>query len=119
MGERRECGRWQIDRLASVKLQDQYNPFDGKIEDISFKGLRIHSSQELKKDSNIALSIVLDNESSLNIEASLAWDDTQGANNIYGLYFTKIKGEDKEKIYEFVRENFLEQIKQRPWEGVI
>jgi c-di-GMP-binding flagellar brake protein YcgR len=119
MEERRQCGRWQVNNLVSVKLQGQDHPLECKIEDVSLKGLRIHSPQELKKDSILALSIALDNELSLNIEASIAWNNTQGADNIYGFYFTKIKDIDKENIYRYVYRNFPEQIKQQVWKGVM
>ncbi|PIP20866.1 MAG: hypothetical protein COX40_02465 [Candidatus Omnitrophica bacterium CG23_combo_of_CG06-09_8_20_14_all_40_11] len=119
MEERRRFVRWQVNRQASVKLRDQDNPFDCKIKDIGLKGLRIYSPQELKKDSNLALSIALGYELSLNIEASVAWNKAVGADNICGLYFTRIRDIDKEKIYEFVRKNFPEQIEQQLWKGVV
>jgi len=119
MEERRRFVRWQVNRQASVKLQGQDNPLECKIEDVSLKGLRIHSPQEFKKDSNLALSIALGYELFFNIEASVAWNKAVGADNIYGLYFTNIKDVDKEKIYRYVYGNFPEQIKQRVWKAVM
>jgi hypothetical protein len=117
MEERRQCGRWQVNYLASVKLQGQDNPFECKIEDVGLKGLKIHSSQELNQDSPLALSIALDDEFSLDIEASVTWSNTQ-EDNIYGLYFTKIKDMDKENIFNYVSMNFPELIKQQIWKGI-
>ena len=119
MQERRQFARWQVNRQASVKLQGQDNPFDCKIEDIGFKGLKIHSTQELKKDSSLALDITLDHSLSLNIEASVVWNKALGADNICGLYFTRIKDIDKEKIYKFVQNNFPKQIGLRLWKGIV
>lgn len=79
----------------------------------------MHSPQELKKDSNLALSITLGYELSLNIEATVVWNKVLEADNICGLYFTRIRDMDKEKIYEFVQRNFSEQIKQQIWRGVV
>jgi hypothetical protein len=119
MEERRQCGRWQVNNLASVKLEGRDTPLVCKIEELGFKGLRIKSPQELKKDSILALSIALDNEVSLNIEAAVVWSNTQGTDNICGLCFTKIKDKDRGHIYRYVHRNCREQLKQQMWQGVM
>lgn len=118
MQERRRTGRWQIDSQASIKMPGQDNPFDCKIEDINFKGLKIHSSQELDIEGSLALNIALGYGLSFDVEAAVAWNKIAGADNIYGLYFTKIKESDKEKVYEFIREHFPDKIKQQVYTGI-
>ena len=119
MEERRQCGRWQVNNLASVKLPQQDSSLECKIEELGFKGLRIKSAQELKKDSILALSIALDNEASLNIEAAVVWNNTRGIDNICGLCFTKIKDIDRAHIYRYVHKNCREQLRQQMWQGVV
>ncbi|MCX5702121.1 MAG: PilZ domain-containing protein [Candidatus Omnitrophica bacterium] len=117
MEERRQCGRWRVDKTASIQLEDQGNPFECKIEDVSFKGLRIHSPQVLNEDRNMALNIVLDNDLFLNIEAAVAWSNRQEQGNTYGIYFTKIKDSDRQNIYSYMYNNFQEELKKRAWEN--
>lgn len=116
MEERRQCGRWQVNKTAIIQLEGEGNPFECKIEDVSFKGLRIRSPQVLNEDSDIALNIVLDNDLFLNIEAAVAWSNRQEAERTYGLYFTKIKDKDRENIYRYMYDNFQEELKRRAWE---
>jgi len=116
--ERRQCGRWQMDKLASVKVPEQDNALECKIEELGFNGLRIKSPQELKKDSILDLSLALDNELSINMEASVVWSNTQGADNICGLCFTKIKDIDRGHIYRYIHKNCKDQLRKQIWQGV-
>lgn len=116
--EHRQFARWRVNQEVSVRLEDRENPFDCKIEDIGLKGLRMRFPQELNTDNNLVLSIALGNGLLLNIEASVAWNKVEGTGNICGLYFTRIRDIDKEKIYDFVQRNFPEQIKKQLWKGV-
>jgi c-di-GMP-binding flagellar brake protein YcgR len=119
MEERRQCGRWQVKKTASVRFKGLAYPFECQVRDIGYKGIRIHSPRALTKDSNLALSIALDPGLSLNIEeASVVWSNPEGQDNVCGLCFTEIREKEKEKIQRFVQSNFREQIKQHVWEGL-
>jgi len=56
------------------------------------------------------LSIILSDEFSLDIEAWVVWHKSIDGINVYGLYFTKINEEDKEKIYKFVYKSLPEEV---------
>lgn len=119
MQERRLSGRWQIDSQASVRIPGHAHPFYCTIDDINFKGLRLRFAQYLNIDNVLAMSIALGNELSLNIEAGVAWSRIKGSDNIYGLFFTKIKDNDKENIYKFIQRNFADKIRQQAYRHLI
>jgi hypothetical protein len=119
MQERRRLVRWQINSPATVQLEGQGNPFDCNIEDINPRGVKMRSSQEWKKDNNLALNLALSPELSLNIETAVVWNKAQGTDNLCGLYFTRIKDTDRERIFGFVQENFPRQIGAQFWKGLV
>jgi c-di-GMP-binding flagellar brake protein YcgR len=49
----------------------------------------------------------------------VVWQGTLEGLNTYGLLFTKIKDEDKERLYQFIHEDFREQINKQWWDGVV
>lgn len=119
MLERRRFIRWQIDRQAKVTLPDQKTSVDCQVKDISYKGVQISLVGHLEKDKYIDLSISLSYNCTLNVEAWVTWHKTIDGHNLYGLYFSKIKDQDKERIYQFIRSNFNEQLKKQWWQGSI
>lgn len=119
MHDRRRCIRWQIDRQAQVTLEAAPSPVACIIHDINFKGARIFLKEELSLDKPLKLNIELSREfNSFELEAWVAWHKTIDGYNLYGLYFTKIKDLDKEKIYQFIREYFPEKINQQWWKDL-
>jgi hypothetical protein len=107
-----------VDRQASLKLLGQENTFDGTLEDISFKGLKIHSLQEINNDSNVTLHIALDDSAYLDAEASVVWSKPEAEGHVYGLHFTSIRDQDKDVMYAFVRKSFSDQVRQKLWMGI-
>jgi len=105
--------RWRLGKQISIKLQSCGNPFICKADDISLKGLKIRSARALKWSGDLKMTVALGYELFLNnIEASVVWAKKEGEENIYGLYFTRIKDSDKEAICQFVRDNGLEKLNQ-------
>lgn len=118
MGEGRRFVRWQVNRQTKIKVRSEHTNLDCQIEEISLKGLRITSPQKLTKN-KLSINIVLGEAVSLNAEVSVVWLRTVKGGYAYGLYFTRIKDIDKEKIYEFLQKNFPEQIKQKRWKDIV
>ena len=102
MKERRHDSRWQINREAKVKLEGAHTFTKCSVKDINFKGLQISLGLKLPKEAFLKLTLVLSEEFTLYIEAWVVWRKCINRFNIYGLYFTKINEQDKEKIYKFV-----------------
>lgn len=115
MFNRRQVARWQTDLPAKVRLEGEATFADCTLSDIGFKGCRIVLPEALPRDEYFKLSIVLSGDCTLNIEAWVAWHKIVDGHNIYGIYFSKIKDSDKEKIYTFIRDVSLEQINRQWW----
>lgn len=118
MKSRRSCPRWQISWPAKVRIGDKEDLTDCHINDINFKGIKLTLAEKLTPDTFINLSLILSSGLVLNIEAWVAWHRTIEGLNTYGLYFNKIRDADKEKLFQFVRQNFPGQINQQCWAGL-
>lgn len=115
MQERRGIPRWQIDRQTKLKLEGAEAFAKCQLKDISFRGLQIALGIKLPKDTFLKLSLVLAEECILNVEAWVVWQKSIEVMNVYGLYFSRIRDADKEKIYQFLRRDFPGQLSQRWW----
>ena len=118
MQDRRRFMRWQIDRQARVKLEASPAFTDCHLKDISLKGTQISLEQKLEKDKFLRLNLALSKEFTLDIEVWVAWHKSVDGHNVYGLYFAKIKDNDKEKIYQFIRRYFPQEINKQWWRGL-
>jgi len=119
MNNRRSISRWQIKRQAKIKLVGAENFADCNIKDINLKGAQVCLGLKLPKDNFIKFCLFLAEDCSLNIEAWVVWHKTIGNLNSYGLYFSRVKDEDKEKIYSFVHKYCPEQIKRQYCQDII
>ena len=119
MNDLRSCVRWRINWLGSVKFADKESLSKCYITDINFKGVRISLEEKLKKDSFVNLTLFLSSELFFDIEAWVVWQGTLEGLNTYGLLFTKMDDGDKERLYQFIHEDFREQINKQWWDGVV
>jgi len=113
MQNRRSTSRWQINKPVSIKFEGAVAFADCLLKDINLKGLQIVMGLKLAVDTHTKFSLVLSKEYSLECEAWVAWHKSIDTYNIYGLYFTKLKDIDKDKIYKFVYQNVPEEISKR------
>ncbi len=118
MTERRHFIRWQINRQAKLKFEGAEAFCNCLVYDVNFKGLRISLGYRLALDKFLKVNIVLAEDFILEIEAWVVWHKRFMEANIYGLYFTRIKDSDKERIYQFVRRDFPEEISKQCWKGL-
>ena len=117
MKERRQNKRWQISWQAKIKLGGALTFIDCSISDLSFTGFRVALSPELPKDTFIKVDIMLGSDCFLKeTEVWMAWHKRKEALNLYGLYFSRIKDADKEKIYRFIREHFPALLYSQWWQ---
>jgi len=113
MQESRRFIRWRLCKQVSIRLQDSSNLVVCNADDISLKGIKLRSNHPLMGKASLKMTIALGQEVFLNnIEVSVAWAKKEGNENIYGLYFTRIKDADKEAISQFVLRNSLEKLNQ-------
>ncbi len=113
MKDRRRDIRWQTGRQAKLKLEGSKTFIDCYVKDINFKGLQISLRMKLPPDTFLKFTIVLSEEFVLEVEAWVVWHKRLNDFNVYGLYFSQIKDDDKEKIYKFVYNNFPQEATRR------
>ncbi len=117
MDNRRRFARWQIDRQVKVKLEDAEAFVDCTVNDISFKGLKVSLGPRLHPDTFLRLNLILGEEVTLEVEVWVVWHRTVDGHNQYGFYFSRIKDPDKEKIYQFIRKFYPQQLARQWWVG--
>jgi c-di-GMP-binding flagellar brake protein YcgR len=115
MNDRRQLIRWCINKETNMKLQGQDKPVTCVVEDINIKGLKIFSRHQLAKEGSVCLAVDFGRDFSMDIEAEVAWRRSLGAGYVYGLYFTKIKDADKERLYRYIVQCCSEQMKEHRW----
>jgi len=110
MHERRKLTRWQAAKDIKVRLEGAHAFADGKLLDINLKGMQISLKLKFAKDSHLKMQVVLADDFTLVVEAWVAWQRAIDGYHIYGLCFTKLKDEDKDRIYKFVFRHFPYEI---------
>ncbi|MFN7171083.1 MAG: PilZ domain-containing protein, partial [Candidatus Omnitrophota bacterium] len=110
MQERRKITRWSIHKPVEIKLSGAETFIEAQLLDINFKGLQISLKPKLPKDTVVKFLLVLSKDLTLEIEAWVMWQRTIDVHNIYGLYFTKVSDNDKEKIYKFIYKHSPQEI---------
>ncbi len=115
MKDRRHYTRWQINKQAKIKLEGAKAFTECQIKDIDLKGFQIILRMKLPKETILKMNIVLSDELNLDVEAWVAWHRSIHGVHIYGLCFSKIRNEDKEKIYRFVYKSFPQEATKRWW----
>lgn len=118
MTDRRKLTRWQANKETKVKLEGAEALAKCSLRDINLKGAQIALAIKLPKDVFLKLSLVLAEDFILNLEVWVVWQKTIDGHYVYGIYFSRINDADKEKIYQFVRQYFPEQLTQQWWKGV-
>ncbi len=108
--------RWQTNFEAKVKLGGELDFVDCTIKDLNFQGSQIITGLYLPRDSFFKLGIVLPGETTLDLEAWVAWQKTIDEYYVYGVYFSRIKDADKEKIHQFLWKNYKQDWTRRWWQ---
>lgn len=111
--DRRRFARWEVGRSAKIKLEGAENYMHCSIREISLKGMQIVLGMKLQTDTFLKLSLALHEEFILELEVWVVWHKIVEGHNIYGLYFSKIKDQDKEKIYRYLCRFNPNHIKQQ------
>ena len=83
------------------------------MHDLNFNGARISLNQRLPRERLVKMKISLSDEFTLEIKIWVVWYKSIDGINVYGLYFTKINEEDREKIYKFVYKCFPEEVSKK------
>lgn len=117
MGERRHIPRWQIRKSAKVKVGPDGDFIDCIIEDVNLKGLQLSVDKQLPTDSRLEMVVALAENFGLDMKVNVPWSRQIGGRYVYGMAFSIIADEDKEKIYQYVSHHFPEQFQKQWWSG--
>lgn len=112
---RRRSVRWQLDCEAGLEFKGNASGVNCVLHDISYNGARISLDEKLARDTILEIKICLSAGIELCVEAWVIWHKYIEDVNVYGLYFTKIKDSDKEKISKFIRRDFTPQLATKWW----
>jgi len=118
MHVQRRFTRWQIRNEAKVRLEGAEATVGCMVNDISFNGIQIAIAQKLPKDTTLRMNVMLSDGSALELDVWVVWHKQVGSQNVYGLYFTKIKDQDKERIYKFMRSYFPHELNKQWWKDL-
>ena len=115
MDERRQIPRWTIDREADIMIAGHPGAVRGRVRDINGKGLQLSVPAAFPAEQPLHLRLIIDKVLDLEIEAESPWQARSAGEHRYGLRFTRIHDLDKERIYEYVRTTFPDQIRRQWW----
>ena len=115
MQEHRKFTRWQVNRQAKFRLEQAVEEAFCQVKDINYKGAQVILNAKLPEDVAFRLNLRLSQECSFEAEVWVAWHKIVDGINHYGLYFSKIRDADKDKIYKFIHAYYPDDIKERWW----
>lgn len=117
MQDQRQIPRWQVNQRARFNLSQSMDWCDCQLDDISLKGLRITLPQSFNLREPIGMSLLLEDGFALRVEGIPCWSKPSDGQNSYGISFTRIFDEDKERIFQFIQKHCADQFKQHWWGG--
>ncbi len=117
MANRRRYVRWQTDFEVKVKLDGALDFTDCRVMDLNFQGGQITTSLHFPRDSFFKIRLVFPGEVALDLEAWVAWEKIIDGYYVYGVYFSRIKDADKEKIYHFLSSNYKQEFIKKWWQA--
>ncbi|MBU2034777.1 MAG: PilZ domain-containing protein [Candidatus Omnitrophota bacterium] len=117
--EQRNNVRWHISRPIKIKLDGVGDFVDCQLININYKGLQLSLGPKvIEKDQFLNLSILLDDNFTLDIETWVVWHRVIDNRNLYGFYFIKIKDSDKDSLFKFVFKYAPQEVNKHWWEGL-
>jgi len=118
MDERRSVARWQINKEVELILNEGVNVTPCIVEDISTKGMRVSLNKNLFPEVFSNFNIALADKLTFHAGAHVAWCDNTCEKNIYGLMFNRIEEPAKERICQYVQDNFPNEMTKHLWRGI-
>ena len=117
MEERRSVARWQINKEAGLTVEEGLRSIPCVVEDISTQGMRISLRRDLFPEVFANFNLALTEDFAFNAGANVAWQDNAYERNIYGLSFNRIEESAKNRISEYVKNNFPGELAKQWWKG--
>ena len=111
MPERRMVPRWELNCQAQVRWEGREQFVPCEIKDLNYRGFKIRLNQEIPEGAS-ALIFRFSENFSINCTVKFAWSSQAEGKFIYGASFTRLKDADKERLYQFVLQNFPQSIRK-------
>ena len=115
MSEHRRFPRWQINQQAKLKLEQAVEEVFCQVKDINYKGVRVVLGVKLPQDTALRINLRLSGDCTFDAEVWVAWVKVINGINHYGLYFSRLRDADKEKIYRFVHAHLPKELANNWW----
>jgi len=113
---KRQVTRWQVNSRARIQLErDDFH--DCTLSDISLKGCKLCLEAKLPRNRRFELLLILSDEHKIEVEAWVCWHKTIEEQEIYGLYFSRVRDSERDKLYKSVSNIFPEEVNRQRWEG--
>ncbi|MCX5701161.1 MAG: PilZ domain-containing protein [Candidatus Omnitrophica bacterium] len=121
MDERRSAPRWAVNQEAELQIEDQPHTIPCTVEDISANGMRLSLGRRLFDEAFANISLALGQALNLNLGAHVAWQEQSEVKFTYGLFFNNIDDDQRNRIKEYIYNNFSEQerrgLNEQWWRG--
>jgi len=118
MNEHRRFPRWQINQQARLKLEQAAEGVSCQVKDINYKGMGVVLGGKLPQDTALRISLKFSGDCTFDAEVWVAWVKVVNGVNHYGLYFSRLRDADKDKIYRFVHTHVPKALANNWWSDV-
>ncbi|MDP3143358.1 MAG: PilZ domain-containing protein [Candidatus Omnitrophota bacterium] len=123
MQDRRDLGRWTIQGKVCYKKIGDFRECDCSSEDISTRGIRLATVEELIPDTQLDLRIQLaEGLNPVYAKGKVVWQaadkDSQEGHFNTGVYFDSIGDQDREAIYNYAYNHKRDEIVNRWFQGL-
>jgi c-di-GMP-binding flagellar brake protein YcgR len=117
MEERRRGARWQINQRAGLTVKDGLSSIPCVVEDISTRGMRLSLKKSLFPEAFSNFNIALSDGFEFNSGAQVAWSEKVYEEDVYGLSFSRIEEPVKNRIVQYIKDNFPDEMRKQLWSG--
>lgn len=104
--ERRLLPRWGIRAPVKIKWKDSDAYLACEVRDLNMKGLSLVMAEKIP-EGYTAAQLYFNEKYFFDIEMAVVWHKKEENNkHVYGMRFTRLRDQDKEKLFAMMKENF-------------
>ncbi|MFA5287650.1 MAG: PilZ domain-containing protein [Candidatus Omnitrophota bacterium] len=108
--EKRQLPRWKISAPAKIKLTGNNDYLACEVKDLNFKGFRLIIPEKIPEEC-AGCELYFNDNYSFGIGITISWYKEIDGNHTYGMKFTKLRDQDKERIFQMMQERFPEHLR--------
>ncbi len=103
--EKRQVPRWRISTPAKIRLAGNDDYSESESKDVNFGGFCLVTPEKIPEECS-GLELCFDGNFSFGIGITVSWYKEVDQKHIYGMKFTNLRDQDKEKIFQMMQERF-------------